>query len=195
MRGRIGKDCRQFPLQESPRFVSLSSVRWLPPALLILLLVLPRLCAQEQERKLIDRLLKPDLTLQNTAQNKEFAIRSTSGDRQLKTRRFFWQHKTITKTFSDTRSFSKRSFRTGSFENHHEMAAGSFPKTVDKSDFAFETQTVEVRRAADGEKKIDGHNFAGNHSFTGQGKSQKALNTRKPSLTIEQVRELLNKNR
>src|SRR5450432_3387495 len=118
MRGRIGKDCRQFPLHESYRFVSLSSVRWLPPVLLILLLVLPRLCAQEQERKLIDRLLKPDLTLQNSAQNKQFAIKSTSGDRQLKTRRFFWQHKTITKTFSDTRSFSKRSFQTGSFQNH-----------------------------------------------------------------------------
>ena len=75
------------------------------------------------------------------------------------------------------------------------MAAGSLPKTVDKSDFAFKTQTVEVRRAADGEKKIDGHNFASNHPFLGQGKSQKALNTRKPPLTIEQVRELLNKNR
>ena len=190
----MGKDCGQFPLQESHRFVRLSSVRWLSPALLIILL-LPRLCAQEQERKLIDRLLKPDLTLQNSAQNKEFVIKSTSGDRQLKTRRFFWQHKTNTKTFSDTRSFSTRSFQTGSFENHHKMAASLPAKTVDKSDFAFETQTVEVRHAADGEKKISGNDFAGNRPFLGQGKSQKALSARKPPLTIEQVRELLNKNR
>jgi hypothetical protein len=169
-------------------------VRWLPPALLVLLL-LPLVCAQEQERKLIDRLLKPDMTLQNSAQNKKFVISSTSGDRPLKPRRFFWQHKRITKTFSGTRHFSTRSFQTGSFENHHKMAASPPPKTVDKSDFAFETQTVEVRHAADGEKKISGNDFAGNRPFLGQGKSQKALSAQKPPLTIEQVRELLNKNR
>jgi hypothetical protein len=186
--------CRQFPLQESRRFVSLSDVRWLSPALLVVLL-LPRLCAQEQERKLIDRLLKPDLTLQNRAQNKEFATKSTSGDRELKTRRFFWQHKTNPKTFSDTRSFSVRSFQTGSFQNQREMAASLPSKTVDKSDFAFETRTVEVRPAADSEKKISGNDFAGNRAFVAQGKSQKALSARKPPLTIDQVRELLNKNR
>jgi hypothetical protein len=190
----LGKDCRQFPLQESHRFVSLGSVRWLSPALLILLL-LPRVCAQEQERKLIDRLLKPDLTLQNSAQNKKFAIQSTSGDRPLKTRRFFWQHNANTKTFSDTRNFSARSFQTDSFENHHKMAASPPMKTVDKSDFAFETQTVKVRHAAGSEKKISGNDFAGNRLFLGQGKSQKALSARDKPLTIEQVRELLNKNR
>jgi hypothetical protein len=144
---------------------------------------------------LIDRLLKPDLTLQNSAQNKKFAIRSVSGDRELKTRRFFWQRKANTKTFSGTRGFSTRSFRTRSFENNHEMAESSPLKTVDKSDFAFETQTVEVRHAADGEKKISGNGFAGNRAFVAQGKSQKALSARKPPLTIEQVRELLNKNK
>jgi hypothetical protein len=190
----LGKDCGQFPLQESHRFVSLNNVRWLPPALLILLL-LPRVQAQEQERKLIDRLLRPDLTLQNSAQNKKFAIKSTSGDQPLKTRRFFWQSKTMTKTFSNTRNFSTRSFQINSFENRHKTAASLSAKTVDKSNFAFETQTVEARPASDSEKKISGNDFAGNRPFLGQGKSQKTLSVQDKPLTIEQVRELLNKNK
>jgi hypothetical protein len=186
--------CGQFPLQESHRFVSLSNVRWLPPALLILLL-LPRVQAQEQERKLIDRLLRPDLTLQNSAQNKKFAIKSTSGDRPLKTRRFFWQRKTMTKIFSDTRNFPARSFQTGSFLSHREMAASLPAKTVNKSDFAFGTQRAEARQVPDGKKEIDGHDFAGNRPFVGQGKNQKAPSVQDKPLTIEQVRELLNKNK
>lgn len=170
-------------------------MRWLSPALLILLLFLSRLNAQEQERKLIDRLLKPDLTLQNRAQNKKFAIKSTLGDRPLKPKAFFWQHKSNPKTFSDTRSFSTRSFRTSSFKNNHKTAASLPAEAVNKSDFAFETQTVEVRPTAESEKKISGNDFTGNRPFVAQGKSQKALSVRKPPLTIEQVRELLNKNR
>lgn len=75
------------------------------------------------------------------------------------------------------------------------MAASSPSKTVDKPDFGFEKQTVEVRPATDREKKISGNDFAGNRPFSGQGKSQKALSARKSPLTIEQVRELLNKNK
>ena len=37
--------------------------------------------------------------------------------------------------------------------------------------------------------------FAGNRPFLGRGKSQKALNAQDTPLTIEQVRELLNKNK
>jgi hypothetical protein len=191
----LGKDCRQFPLQESHRFVSLSDVRWLSPALLVVLL-LPRLCAQEQERKLIDRLLKPDLTLQNSAQNKKFVIRSTSEDRPLKPRRFFWQEKTITKSISDTRDFSPRSFYTRPFHNTKGVAGSLSAKTAPRSHLAFGTQTARgVRRAADGDKKVNGRDFAGNRPFLGQGKSQKALSTQDKPLTIEQVRELLNKNK
>src|ERR1022692_4651115 len=58
------------------------------------------------------------------------------------------------------------------------------------------TQTARgVRRAADGDKKVNGRDFAGNRPFLGQGKSQKALSTQDKPLTIEQVRELLNKNK
>jgi hypothetical protein len=42
---------------------------------------------------------------------------------------------------------------------------------------------------------VDARIFAGNRPFLDQGKSQKALSRQNPPLTIEQVRELLNKNK
>src|SRR6476659_1045780 len=47
-------------------------VRTSVPVWIFLLVSLSCLCAQDQERKLMDRLLKPDMTLQNDAQNKKF---------------------------------------------------------------------------------------------------------------------------
>jgi hypothetical protein len=44
-------------------------------------------------------------------------------------------------------------------------------------------------------KRKETNDFAGNRPFLEQGKSQKALSQQKPSLTIEEVRELLNKNK
>jgi hypothetical protein len=67
---------------------------------------------------------------------------------------------------------------------------------VHKSDLAFGTQTVSgVRAASNGDKKVNGREFAENRPFLGKGKSQKALNQHDTPLTIDQVRELLNKNK
>ena len=52
-------------------------VRVFPP-LLTLILFSSLVQAQEQERKLIDRLLRPDMTLQNSAQNKKFVTASVA---------------------------------------------------------------------------------------------------------------------
>ena len=44
--------------------------------------------AQEQEGRLVDRLLRPDLSLTNSQQNKEFvAAESTSVDKKFETNR------------------------------------------------------------------------------------------------------------
>jgi len=44
-------------------------------------------------------------------------------------------------------------------------------------------------------KKYATRDFAGNRPFLGQGKSQKALHAQDRPLTIDEVRELLNKNK
>ena len=52
-----------------------------------------------------------------------------------------------------------------------------------------------VRDAPQSGKKVASHAYAGNRPFLNQGTNQKSLNRHNEPLTIEQVRELLNKNK
>jgi hypothetical protein len=162
---------------------------------LSILLLLPIAKAQEQERRLVDRLLRPDMTLQNNAQNKKFVTMAAAQDRQARVSKFYWQDKKNAKTFSNMRDFSSQQFNTRSF--YRPKDSPSFAaRTASRSDLVFGTHDVAgVRDVADGGKKINGQDFAGNRPFLGQGKSQKALSQQDRPLTIEEVRELLNKNK
>ena len=67
--------------------------------------------AQDQEKKLVDRLLKPDMTLQNDAQNKKFVgDGSASINKRANVGTFFVHRKPHSKNFGGTRDFSKRNF-------------------------------------------------------------------------------------
>src|SRR6266480_797745 len=129
--------------------------------------------AQDQESKLVDRLLRPDMTLQNAAQKKTFiAAGGTSINKQATVGTFYVQEKSNSKGFSGTRGFSAQQFNSQSFPN-----------------------TRSTRDAPQSDKKIASHSYAENRPFLDQGKSQKSLNRQNAPLTIEQVRELLNKNK
>jgi hypothetical protein len=165
------------------------------PPWLALLLLSSLMQAQEQERKLIDRLLRPNMTLQNSAQNKKFVAASLAHDRQVKTKNFAGQEKANVKTFFGTRGFRTRQVHSRSF-NGSKVATGLDTKKVPESDLVFRTQmAANLQIAPDSEKKVISRDFADNHPFRGQGKSQKALSQQDRPLTIEQVRELLNKNK
>ena len=151
--------------------------------------------AQEQENKLVNRLLRPDTTLQNDAQKKKFVAAGAPLDRHATVAKFTWEEKTTTKKFSNTREFSSRQYHSRSFQSVRDSADLS-TKTVHKSDLVFGTQTANgVRSIADGDKKINGREFAQNRTFLGKGKSQKALSQQSRPMTIDEVRELLNKNK
>ena len=136
----------------------------------------------------------PDVAEQRTKQ--EIRDQKHFGRSTVEAEKIFLAGKTITKSISDTRDFSPRSFYTRPFHNTKGVAGSLSAKTAPRSHLAFGTQTARgVRRAADGDKKVNGRDFAGNRPFLGQGKSQKSLNRQNPPLTIEQVRELLNKNK
>ena len=63
-------------------------------------------CGQDQERKLIDRLLKPDMALQNDAQSKRFAgDGSASINKRSNVGSFYVHQQTSSKNFSGTRDF------------------------------------------------------------------------------------------
>jgi hypothetical protein len=157
-------------------------------------LYVPVIYAQQQERSLVDRLLRPNMELQNNAQNKKLATRSVAIERRGTVGTFFLQPNLREKSFAHTgtlsvKEYSVQSFNRGSSNNSLENRSARAPVAPEASAVA------EVHSTYDASKNINGRNFADQYVFREEGKSQKSLNRQNPPLTIEQVRELLNKNR
>jgi hypothetical protein len=152
--------------------------------------------AQDQESKLVDRLLRPDMTLQNTAQNKKLIADRTSINKQASVGTFYVQKKSNSKSFTGTRDFSARQFDSQSFHGTRSASGISSQQAIGNSRPAYATRTARgPRDAPQSDKKVASRSYAENRPFLDQGKSQKSLNRKNPPLTIEQVRELLNKNK
>jgi len=151
---------------------------------------------QDQERKLVDRLLKPDMSLPNTAQNKKFiAANGASVDKHAITSAFYVEKKSNSKRSFGTRDFAAWQFNAQSFHGS-DNAANSSQKQITNSKRSYSTQTASsLRDAHEAGRTVDARIFAGNRPFLDQGKSQRSLDRQNPPLTIEQVRELLNKNK
>jgi hypothetical protein len=151
--------------------------------------------AQNQEGKLVDRLLRPDTTLQNSAQNKKVGATAAAVDTRGTIGTFYLQPKLREKNFAGTREFPTRVVTCGSF-NGRDRTNVSSPSHIVNSQAIYPTLSgPQLPPAHDSEKSIAARSFANQRTFLDQGKSQKALNRQNPPLTIEQVRELLNKNK
>jgi hypothetical protein len=152
--------------------------------------------AQEQERKLLDRLLKPDTTLQNAAQNKKFVADKRSIDKHAVVNSFYVPEKSLAKQYAAERKFSAKEFAAHHFRDG-EIAATvrARAQRLQQVDVSSAAGTLAVRNSSENGKKIATSEFAGSRPFLGRGKSQKALSQQDTPLTIDQVRELLNKNK
>jgi len=153
--------------------------------------------AQDQEKKLVDRLLKPDMTLQNDAQNKKFAgDGSASISKHANVGSFFVHQKSHSKSFGGTRDFSTTQFYSQTYRSGRTAYNVSSQQTVANSKAAYANQTAPgVGTAPQSGKKVASRAYADNRPFLDQGTNQKSLNRKNEPLTIEQVRELLNKNK
>lgn len=204
-------DARQFALQHAAHFGTVSDVRMIV-ASMTLLAGASTAFAQEQEGKLIDRLLKPNMSLANPAQNKQFAVKGASVDQRVRTKLFSAPEGSPTKPFGRTRvlspgEFAARHFRTGVSTREQKGGLETAVPCFSTANFSTRSQlakadTVQVESNASSSRVApeSGNNvatapFADNRPFLGQGKSQKALRAHDQPLTIEQVRELLNKNK
>jgi hypothetical protein len=147
--------------------------------------------AQEQERKLVDRLLSPNTKLSNPDQNKNFTGGGTEAPtRSASTKSFYVSEKNLPKTFVADRPASTKTFSTRNYTT--KSAAVPTPAPMK----GFETKKAgEVSPTPYSTKKYATRDFAGNRPFLGQGKSQKTLHAQDRPLTIDEVRELLNKNK
>jgi hypothetical protein len=153
--------------------------------------------AQDQEKKLLDRLLKPDMTLQNDAQNKKFVgDGSASINKRASVGTFYVHQKPRSKNYSGTRDFSTTQFYSRTYRGGRTAYEVSSRQTVANSKATYANQTArDVHESPKSGKKVASRAYAGNRPFLNEGTNQKSLNRQNEPLTIEQVRELLNKNK
>jgi len=146
--------------------------------------------AQEQERKLVDRLLSPNTKLANPDQNKKFTGGSEAPTRSAATKSFYVSEKTLSKTFVADRSAPTTSFRSRNYSTQAAVMPTLRPTRAYQA-----KQARDISPSAHSTKTYATRDFAGNRPFLEQGKSQKALHAQDRPLTIDEVRELLNKNK
>jgi hypothetical protein len=146
--------------------------------------------AQEQERKLVDRLLEPNTALANPNQNKQFNGAGAVTAKSAATREFYVSKRELAKTFVGTREVSTRSYSSREWA----AKAAYVPPAPASKTFATE-QARGVKSARESDKDYQTRKFAGNRPFLGRGKSQSALHQQDRPLSIDDVRELLNKNK
>jgi hypothetical protein len=156
--------------------------------------------AQDQERKLIDRLLKPDTALVNPAQNKKFAnTGSASFDKPVPLRPFYSPKQTAPKTFPEARELTPRQFAARHFRAGDSTANVSARSELKNTDTMIATPAAitgtRVAPESTTNRTTPVRDYAGIRPFLDQGKSQKSLSAQNKQLTIEQVRELLNKSK
>jgi hypothetical protein len=146
---------------------------------------------------MVDRLLEPDMSLANSAQNKKFvAVGGTSVDKKFVANSFSTGNEATSKSFGGTRGFFSRIFGTEKF-NRAEAAANA--KTSAENAYANSQFTTHesslVRGSSDSAKQAPVREYAEQRPFLGKGTRQEILSQQDKPLTIDEVRELLNRNK
>ena len=168
-------------------------MRWLP-TICLTCLGLSVSWAQQQEPSLVDRLLRPNMELQNKAQGKKFVAGSAVIEHRGSVGTFLLQPNRAEKSFVDTHmltttEYPSRSLTTERTISSSQNRSASTPGPVGTS------SVRDIHSAHTPHNAGTSRMFADQHQFREQGKSQKSLDRQNPPLTIDQVRELLNKNK
>lgn len=135
------------------------------------------------------------MELQNRAQSKAFTADAKILERRGTVGTFVLQPSVNEKSFGSTRVATTNAYR------HDELAIrpgaiSSVQNNNAKLAARINASTPhDVRQTDDADRQVAGRIFADERTFRDQGKSQKSLDRQNPPLTIEQVRELLNKNK
>lgn len=153
--------------------------------------------AQEQEQAMMDRIMNPNRDRANPMGEKAFkgtpfAAREYGGPRE-----YGGVKSASTKEFSTRKFFGIRNPWFG--KRVYETRAGRELTRYVLSDKAYASRGVEAKPAREGGKRaaaVDG--AVDTRDFLARGKSQNSLNdthSSGPALSLEEVRELLNRNR
>lgn len=151
--------------------------------------------AQDQERSLIDRLLRPNMDLQNREESKAFHADSKVTAQHHTANMFVLKSRPKEKTLVDFRQAEMKEYRSRSDRADALQQAYLQNRQANMQGQLTTSSTRDVRPVYDRNLQIPDRRYADERSFRDQGKSQKSLNQQNPPLTIDQVRALLNKNK
>jgi hypothetical protein len=169
-------------------------VRWL--AFFCLIFSVTTVCGQEQERSLIDRLLRPNTELKNRQYGKAFRADSKVTTRSGAPKSFVLDSAREEKAFVDTHRARTKEYRSRSNRTDAGQKSFAWSRKISVPTQQMTSSSLpDVHPAYDANLNVAGRRFADGRSFRDQGKSQKSLDRQNPPLTIDQVRELLNKNK
>ncbi len=146
----------------------------------------------------MDRLLRPNASIGNDSQSKKFIADKTSADpRAARVSTFYLQKKSGPATYTNTREFGTRDFSQHAYND----VKPASPLMAARSASLDRTYQTPAARASvslrDGHRTAAGSesSYAGNRPFLVRGKSQKSLDSKKKPMTIDDIRELLNKSK
>ena len=144
---------------------------------------------------MLDRVLKPNTSLQNTMETKQFVAGGEVLTKKAPTKPFFIPRSWWEKKFLGVKEVRPKEFATDQSRFAGKQASTSTRNTLAKVDEPYRTAAYVTREAPDVRRSVETTNYPGNREFLVQGKSQKALSAQDRPLTIDEVRELLNKNK
>lgn len=154
-------------------------------------------CAQEQEGKLMNRLLKPNMALQNGAETKQFNASRSAVTRSTPTKTFHFMNRSFAREFGGVRTVKPQAFHTSTSRFQRAQANLQTRNALPEAGAAYRTSDYNgVNTAPDAARTVSTSAYPEDQrAFLGRGKSQKSLSAQDRPLTIEEVRELLNKNK
>ena len=151
--------------------------------------------AQQQEQKLLDRLLKPDISLESNLQTKQFTTGGAALEKKARTKSFYVRDRRAEQQFV-TGNFRTKTFGTNESRYQRQEANVASRTTIAKLDTPYPAPGYGgVRAARESDKAVEVSNYRDTRPFLVRGKSQKSLSAQDRPLTIDEVRELLNKNK
>ncbi|MGB8342627.1 MAG: hypothetical protein WCE51_13645 [Chthoniobacterales bacterium] len=153
--------------------------------------------AQQPEGKFVDRLLRPDMSLVNLAQNKKFiAADGTAVDKKFEAKSFYSGNEQPIKSFWGVRNFFAKEFGTKKFSRGETRARAVARTELAHTNLqAFAKASLLIRAASEEGKVAATQGYADTRPFLGKGTRQEILSRQDRPLTIDQVRELLNRNK
>lgn len=185
-------------LYKRPRtFAGCGVIRRSFVAVLLLICATTAARAQQQEEKLMTRLLKPDTTLQNGAQTKHFVVSGSTMTKSAPTKTFHFISKIFARNFGGVRTVKPQEFHTSTSKFQRAEANLRTRNVVPGTGEPYRTSNYAgVAAAPDATKAVStGAYGEDQRAFLVHGKSQKSLSAQDHPLTLEEVRELLNKNK